>query len=72
MPEVPVDAWESLIQSLPEGHLLQTGAWGKLKEGLAGNLVIFNGSVKARRRLERRFIPAFTVGWRLAYILKAR
>ena len=71
MPEVPVDAWESLIQSLPEGHLLQTGAWGKLKEGFGWEsrhiLMDREGSTPFGAQVLFRRLP---FGWRLAYIPK--
>jgi len=36
MPELTAKEWGAFMEHHPEAHILQTGAWGQLKSGLAG------------------------------------
>jgi len=71
MPEISVETWENLIQSLPEGHLLQTGTWGKLKGRFGWEarhlLIDIGSSTPIGAQVLFRHLP---FNWRLAYIPK--
>ncbi len=64
MPEVTPSAWEQYLRYHPEAHILQTAAWGKLKQKYGWHVVPIQSGDTGAQVLFRRLLP----GINLAYI----
>lgn len=66
MPVITPPEWDQYLQNHPEAHILQTTAWGELKQSFGWQVIrVTNGNAGAQILL-RQLIP----GFRLAYIPK--
>jgi lipid II:glycine glycyltransferase (peptidoglycan interpeptide bridge formation enzyme) len=65
MPEVTAADWEVILRQHPQAHLLQSAAWGELKDAFgwsAARLVSVAGNCGAQI-LFRRLLPGVTLGY---------
>jgi len=68
MPEVSITAWDEFIQSLPAAHLLQTSAWGNLKQSFGWEARYVVGSSGGTGRLGAQVLfRRLPFGQRIAY-----
>ncbi len=66
MSEVTAEEWDTYLAQFPDAHVLQTTAWGKLKEGFGWEVV----RLVSDRCGAQVFIRKLPLGFTLAYIPK--